>query len=131
MTQQDNAVVIPIPGTADATGTFRSLGTLRSNEVVQKSGKSASVNGQGLPAPGRREAPKQAEVDNIVKKLNATSLSIGRDLRFQVNLQTGKSVIQVLDSDTGEVIRQIPAEDASSYLLSEGKLALRMFDELA
>ena len=36
-----------------------------------------------------------------------------KDLRFKVDMNSGRSVIQVLDRDTGEIIREIPPEKAS------------------
>lgn len=34
-----------------------------------------------------------------------------RDLRFSVDEETGRTVVKVLDSRSGEVIRQIPPEE--------------------
>lgn len=137
MSQQSNTIVLPIMnlGTAHATAPRESQRGNQSRQATQHSGKQASTTGQVLPLHTPREdsdARKSHEnpaIEKIVEELNAISLSIGRDLRFQVNLKTGKSVIQVLDTDTGEIIRQIPAEKVSSYLQSEGKLAIRLFDE--
>ena len=56
------------------------------------------------------------------------SQSIGRDLRFEVDIHSGKSVIQVLDRETGEIIRQIPPENAKTYVSDNGDVALRLFD---
>lgn len=40
--------------------------------------------------------------------------SISRDLQFRVDEQIGTTVITVVDSETDEIIRQIPAEEAVS-----------------
>ncbi len=109
------------------TGTFASLSE-GSGGSPEASGKARSSTGQSLPVP---EPRSPSDFERVVQKLNAASISIGRDLRFQVDLQNGKSVIQVLDSETGEIIRQIPGEQVSGYLQAEGNFAIRLFDEIA
>ena len=107
-----------------ATGTFR---TLRAEEpAVTSGGNSAPAAGNSLPDRGETDA---AKVARIAEALN-NAPSIGRNLRFEVDLSNGTSVIQVLDRDTGEIIRQIPPEKITTYLQSEGDLALRLYDEL-
>ena len=87
-----------------------------------------SGTGQVLPVPTAKAKP---DVQKIVQRLNAASLSVARDLRFQVDLQSGKSVILVFNSETGELIRQIPPEKLSGYIEVGGSLAIRLFDDLA
>lgn len=137
MSQQSNTIVLPIMnlGNAHATAARESQRSGQSGHAMQRNGKQASLTGQVLPSrdpdemSGLHKTMEKPAIEKIVEKLNAVSLSIGRDLRFQVNLKAGNPVIQVLDSDSGELIRQIPAEKVSSYLQSEGNLAIRLFDE--
>ena len=67
-------------------------------------------------------------MEKLARKLNLATQSIGRDLRFQVDLEKGRSVIQVLDRETGEIIRQIPPENAKTYVSNFGDVALRLYD---
>ena len=69
------------------------------------------------------------DMEQLAQSLNVSSRSIGRDLRFEVDMESGRSVIQVLDRDTGELIRQIPPEKTSLYLLEAGSVALRLYDD--
>lgn len=109
---------------ASPTGTFPAL---RSDEVaVDRAGNDKPSAGNSLPESRESDA---AELVRIAEALNDTP-SIGRNLRFKVDLASGTSVIQVLDRDTGEIIRQIPPEKVSTYLQAEGDLALRLYDEL-
>ena len=71
---------------------------------------------------------EREELEALAAKLNTAIREIGRDLRFQVNMETGHSVIQVLDRETGEIIRQIPPEKATAYLSDQGGVSLRLFD---
>jgi uncharacterized FlaG/YvyC family protein len=59
------------------------------------------------------------------------STSVGRDLRFVVDLNGAQAIIQVLDRETGELIREIPANQLSTYALEEGTAAARLLDAIA
>lgn len=102
------------------TGTFTAL-KLTPQEAP--SGKTDSPSGNKLPEFNRQE------MEVLAKKLNITNRSIGRDLRFQVDMESGRSVIQVLDTETGEIIRQIPPENAKTYVSDSGDMALRLYDK--
>ena len=60
------------------------------------------------------EQPHEASADQVVaaiSKINDFIQITRRDLQFSVHDETGLTVVKVLDSDTQEVIRQIPAEE--------------------
>ena len=109
---------------ASVTGTFNALGT---DAAEARGGKVEPANGKELPVQAAASKP---DLKKIAQLLNMAPRSIGRNLRFEVDLDSGKSVIQVLDRDTGELIRQIPPEKISTYLQSEGELAIRLYDEI-
>ena len=111
---------------AETTGTTKALSNSLIGASRSASGKPSSASGQSLPVRATRA---QKQIEKIVQKLNAVSLNTARSLRFQVDLKSGKSVIQVIDSETGEIIRQIPPEKLSGYLQADGNLAIRLFDE--
>ena len=111
---------------SSVTGTFRALSALDGNRPPA-AGKQEPSAGKNVPAVER----SAAEVKELARKLNVATQSIGRDLRFEVDMQSGRSVIQVLDRDTGEVIRQIPPEKASLYVSDSGAVALRLLDAQA
>ena len=107
-----------------ATGAFPALRTGQAD--ARPTGTERSSGGNELP---ERQESDAAELKRIAEALNAAP-SIGRNLRFKVDLANGTSVIQVLDRDTGEIIRQIPPEKVSTYLQSEGELALRLYEDV-
>ena len=113
-----------IKAISSATGSFQALGSTRATPV---GGKVGSGDGNALPAEAASPKP---DMQKIAKMLNMAPSSIGRNLRFEVDLETGNSVIQVLDRDTGEIIRQIPPEKVSTYVQAEGGLAIRLYDEV-
>ena len=88
----------------------------------QPAGKPAPETGKYMPA----EAPPDAEA--LAEQLNRVSIAIGRDLRFKVDINNGSSVIQVLDRETGEIIREIPPEKARVSVAVNGEMNMRLFD---
>ena len=50
------------------------------------------------------------ELDDAVSRLNDFVQSVQRDLEFEVNDETGQTVVRVIDQQTEEVVRQIPDE---------------------
>jgi flagellar protein FlaG len=50
-------------------------------------------------------------VAEAVSNLNDYVQVIRRELQFRVDKETGQTVVTVLDSETREVIRQIPREE--------------------
>ena len=103
-----------------ATGTYPVLKP--GGEPVSRGGKETAEAGKNVPEPS------QPDVEKLVQALNVATQSIGRDLRFQVDLENGRSIIQVLDRETGELIRQIPPENARTYVSEIGDVALRLYD---
>jgi flagellar protein FlaG len=111
---------------SSVTGTFRSLGG-QARASTAAAGNIKAASGNSLPS---ESVPSKPDMAKIAKALNAAPSSIGRNLKFKVDLDRGTSVIQVLDRETGEIIRQIPPEKVSTYLQTEGGLALRLYDEI-
>ena len=102
------------------TGTF----------AVLKPTPERDQDGKVRPGPGNNmPEPRQADIEKLARDLNAAVQSIGRDLRFEVDLENGRSVIQVLDRETGEIIRQIPPEHAKTYVSDAGGVTLRLYDK--
>ena len=57
-------------------------------------------------------AGQQQELKDAVTKLNDYVQTVQRDLSFELDESTGKTVITVIDRKTQEVVRQIPDEVA-------------------
>ena len=110
---------------AGATGTFPAL-QIKAEEAA-RGGKVAPETGNEAPVA----AEEQVDLEAIAAELNVASQSIGRDLRFKVDMASGSSVIQVLDRETGEIIREIPPEKAKLSVSSSGNMQLRLYDGLA
>lgn len=52
-----------------------------------------------------------AAIQDRVVELNSYMQNLNRSLQFSIDDQSGDTVIKVIDSETDELIRQIPAEE--------------------
>jgi flagellar protein FlaG len=100
--------------------TFQRIGATVQRAAGARSARGASppVTRQELTAGGNVVPPaaaashaKQADVQQAVTRLNGYVQSLRRDLQFTVDEESGRSIVKVIDSETGELIRQIPAEE--------------------
>jgi flagellar protein FlaG len=62
------------------------------------------------------EAPPERDLERLVEELSDLVQSVRRELKFSVDEESGRTVIRVIDSDTGETIRQIPPEEVLTLL---------------
>ncbi|MEQ8204782.1 MAG: flagellar protein FlaG [Woeseia sp.] len=111
--------------TISRTGMHRIPVRTAAPNTAEQSGKPTPADGKILPVES-----EQMDIEAVVEKLNLATQSIGRDLRFEVNLDSGHSVIQVLDRETGEIIRQIPPEKVSPTRAENGALTVRLYDDV-
>ncbi|WP_456415119.1 flagellar protein FlaG [Thiolapillus sp.] len=86
---------------------------------VQK-GEELPEIGKTLP-PEKEQKLTQEKVSEAVGKLNEYVQTIRRELKFSIDEKSGRTVITVLDSQTKEIIRQIPPEEVISLSRNLGK----------
>ncbi|MCF6353671.1 MAG: flagellar protein FlaG [Candidatus Polarisedimenticolaceae bacterium] len=58
------------------------------------------------------ERSSREEMSNAVRSLNESVQNIQRGIEFSIDEESGRSVVKVVDRETGDVIRQLPSEDA-------------------
>ena len=131
---------IPLPGirpvaeNAPVLPSARNPGQVTANAVnaptgAEKTGgpeymfyrRSQPVQGgspQGAGSSAELERVKEAR-ENIRKSLDSLSRSTG--LQFSVDEELGRVVVQVVDPETKEVIKQFPSEDAIALAKSLSK----------
>ncbi len=89
---QPTAPVLPVPGpNTPRTGAQAGFG----KEVPQSQPENAS----------------KSSLSDLVTQLNTQIQMVRRELKFAIDGQSGRTVISVIDTDTHEVIRQIPSEE--------------------
>lgn len=79
--------------------------------VVTSSGQTSSLE---RDAADQNVSPE--ELKRVVVQANAFIQSVQRNLEFSVDQDTHTMVMKVVDRDSGEVVRQIPPEQALSML---------------
>ena len=69
---------------------------------------------QGAIVPPIASPPpvQQAELVQAVQVINSYVQNLRRDLEFTIDDKTDRTIIRVIDSETREVIRQMPSEAA-------------------
>jgi flagellar protein FlaG len=60
---------------------------------------------------GSAAAPDPAQLQEAVRRAQDAVSQFASNLRFSVDKDTGKTVIKIVDSQTNQVIRQIPSEE--------------------
>lgn len=113
------------------TVTAAAFRTVVQVETSREEAQVAPQNGKNLPPEQPAIEISSAEAEALAERLSEFARSINRDLAFSVHEDSGKTVIQVLDSETNEIIRQIPSEELLrlSERLSDAQAIL--FDENA
>ena len=90
-----------------------SLEKVKTEEVE---GKDLTAVGQAMAAKAQAEeeqveAVDASEVTEAVEFVNSQVQSYTRNLEFSVEEDTGETVVRVYDTETEELVRQIPSED--------------------
>ncbi len=98
------APVIRLFGSASASDGARPA------RLAGEAAASASAQRTGDVRMGDKE--QRAAVEEAVSSIEKFTQSIRRDLSFSLDDSTGRVVVKVTDSTSGEVIRQIPSEEA-------------------
>jgi len=72
----------------------------------------------------------QGNIEQAVQRMNDHVQLVNRQLEFKIDEDSGRTVITVLDSDTQEIIRQIPDDEALRFAqkLQQGD-ELELFDK--
>ncbi len=84
---------------------------------AQTTGQGSSVavidggNGRQPMVSGEAPASGAETLDRTVQQLNELAQNIRREIRFTIDDSTGRTVINVLDAETNDVVRQIPSEE--------------------
>ena len=102
---------------------IRTLSSVAKNSRQVAKTDVATLPGQGgeaLPSAGKElpaRAADSAEISEAVTRINEIVQSVQRDLSFNVDEDSGQTIIRVVDSGSGELIRQIPSEEALAIAL--------------
>jgi flagellar protein FlaG len=107
---------------ASAVGIGHSAAKPASDVGGTRSSAALPADGKASPPPAPATAP-QVELEHSRAELERFVRSIRRELEFTVDDASGRTIITVRNKDTGEVVRQIPAEEviALARAVAEGR----------
>ncbi len=92
------------PAPASPTLPASKAGTVQSTGLSPQARASTEAERAGQPV-------ERQQLDSAVARLNDYVQVVRRELQFSVHDDSGRTVVKVLDRDTGEVVRQIPSEE--------------------
>lgn len=98
---------------ADVAGSLSSgsISSIGKNDGLSKAGQSAVQSGNVLPqADTEAAALSTDQVKEAVSRINEYIQQTERVLDFQLDEDSGKTVVKVYDKSSAELIRQIPSE---------------------
>lgn len=72
--------------------------------------QAASASDSTRPSSPTTEIPKRV-VETAVEQMKDFAQVMSRQLQFDVDEDSGRTVVRVLDKDSGDVIRQIPSDE--------------------
>ena len=80
---------------------------------------------------GGMDAPSIAELTGTLDQLNGYMEETHRGLRFSIDDDSGRTIVRVVDTETEEVIRQIPSEDMLALIRHFNEVTGNLFNEVA
>jgi flagellar protein FlaG len=95
-----------------ALKTLRSAASTLNAAELRRGPNATDVRNEARPAERAVEPPSQQKLQAAVEQINSYLKASSRELRFQIDQQSGEVVVRVRNASTGEVIRQIPNEEA-------------------
>lgn len=86
---------------------------VRQARTAQLSESATVQTMQAVQQPEQAEASRQ-QIEDAVKAVNEFVKPLNNSLQFNIDDDTGKTVVKVIDTSTEEVIRQFPSEEMLS-----------------
>jgi len=84
-----------------------------------------------VSAAAPMDKPKRAELEQAVTDIREFVQSSKRNLDFSIDDSTGRVVVKVIATESGEVIRQLPSEAALKLAASLSDASNLLFNEKA
>ena len=81
--------------------------------------------------PAKAEEPQRVALEQAVTDIREFVQATQRNLDFSIDDSTGKVVVKVIATDSGEVIRQIPSETALKLAQNLSDASSLLFDSKA
>lgn len=89
------------------------------------------VNKTGDTANAVTQPAKPEQVQEAIDQIQKFTQTLAQNLNFSIDEETGKTVVKVMDTQTNEVIRQIPSAEAIDIARTIGKIQGTLFNDKA
>lgn len=90
----------------------RAASTVESPAAAQASAAQPSPVQTAIAVTQAAPAPDLAELGQAVKNLNRAMQEQAQNLEFSIDEDTDKTIVKLIDKSSGEVLRQIPSQEA-------------------
>lgn len=82
----------------------------------------SASQGRNVQPPQQVSEPGREEVTKAVQQIQQAVQTMTRSLQFSIDDESGKTVVTLTDSETGEVIRQVPSQEVIELASNIGRL---------
>lgn len=91
-------------------------------EAPASASRTANIQQNAKPQDQAQRTPDIAEVQKALEEVEKAVAPMAQSLQFSLDKDSGKTVVKVMDTDTNEVIRQIPSEEVLAISKAVDKL---------
>ena len=81
-----------------------------------------NVQQNASPQDQAQRVPSAGELQKALEEVEKAVAPMAQSLQFSLDKDSGKTVVKVMDTDTNEVIRQIPSEEVLAISKAVDKL---------
>lgn len=104
-------------------GLVRTANLSPPTQAVSRTPSSPAASADLVQTPTKASPPSSDQVQQAIKEVTAVTQAKASSLQFSIDEDTGATVVKIVDSETHDVIRQIPAEEILAIARSLDKMA--------
>ena len=87
-----------------------------------RTGSGQPADTASAPVPSEAGNRSEQNLESVVNEVNEFIKPINNGLQFSIDDETGTTVVKVIDTETEEVIKQIPSEEMLALAKAIGQL---------
>jgi flagellar protein FlaG len=85
--------------------------TSHTNKLVEQEKQQAAAEKAAVKQVEERDRLSEEQKSKLMEQMNQFVSSLNKGLSFRVDEESGRDIVTIYDTDTGDVIRQIPEEE--------------------
>ncbi|RZF93173.1 flagellar protein FlaG [Pseudoalteromonas sp. CO302Y] len=102
-----------------------------SNKTENTLQQQTEQNYQQVQQSGEKDELGREQLEKMAQQLQDFMGEMNRSLQFQVDEESGRDVIKVVDKNSGELIKQYPSEEVLSLVAKLSETAGFLIDQTA